>query len=71
MADTYKIVKASDLNTVDSGLTAIANALRVKLNDNTLTFTFPTGYIEAIQSLTYTPTVEPEPENPETEPEGE
>lgn len=60
MADTYKIVKAADLDAIDSGLTAIATALREKLGDNTLTFVFPSGYTEAIAQLTFTNS-EPEP----------
>lgn len=51
MADVYKIVKAADLEAIDNGLEDIADLLREKLDDETLTFTFPQGILNAINQL--------------------
>lgn len=56
MADTFKIVNATELN---ANLELIADALRTKLGDNSLTFTFPNGFVSAIDQLAL-PTSEPE-----------
>lgn len=57
--DSYKIINATEF---DASLTLIAEALRTKFNDTTMSFTFPDGFISAINRLTY------ETENPETQP---
>ena len=58
MINDLKLVDTSQL---DAGLTAIADLLREKINDDTVEFTFPNTFIEIISlidTIPYPPTEE-------------